>query len=223
MGKRHTFEECVTDWSVIGTTEKIGNAGVQEAYGLPGTYNFRLTVTYSPTSGNPMPSTVVFTKSVTVGRVDGVKIIEDAAGVKLPPHYMNNPDPASTFLIKFRLTSGGEDCGAYLSGTAEEKLTDYFVLGFEQEPEDWGGNPVYWYRTGPDINDHKWQTFASQGLFAWQNLPSEGSPVTSKYKQHIRFKFTDNCNNEHVLVIGAFEVEHHKVNPNEYDVTIVED
>ena len=222
---KHTFGGCVQDWAVVGTSEKLNFSNGGGAYPLPGQYEFRLTVTYGQYSGGgPPPQPTVHTKQVSIGEVDGARIVSDAQG-ESRQYTLMEPPPGNTMVVTFHMTSGGEDCGPYFSGAIQEKLTQIYNMGQKNPDVDWAARAAYFYRMGPMLQDHKYAYgigyFYGDTNLDVPPLPIDPATPFASYTQRLRVFYPDFCGNYHEgPEIGPFYVEHHKVSATDYDVTI---
>jgi hypothetical protein len=222
---KHTSEGCVKNWVVVGTSENLNFNNGGGAYSLPGQYEFRLTVTYGQYSGGGPPrSPSVHFMQVSIGKVDGARIVSDAQG-ESRQYTLPEPPPEDTMVVTFHMTSGGEDCGPYFSGAIQEKLTSIKNMGQNYPDIDWDARAAYFYRMGPLLQDHKY-AFASPFFYGDPNfnippLPIDPATPFASYTQRLRVVYYDYCGNyREGPEIGPFYVEHHKVSATNYDVTI---
>jgi hypothetical protein len=177
--------DCVSAWGSLGAVAGTAAAPVvPEPW--PGTFNVRCTFTYRIYPNPPQQTTVQTT--VVIAPPTGVRIV---AG-------LNTPTPlGQSIKVQFAPQAGGQDCGPYYQGTAQELVTNKMQFGIPtpgQDDTQW--NPdlgsqstLFYHDTSPYIWDVKGQPYTP----ALDNWPYYN--VFYSCTQQIRMAYTDPCGN----------------------------
>lgn len=153
------------------------------------------------------PAATIHTKDITVAKADGVTIVQ---GNNTP---VGN---GQAVLLVYRVESGGNACGPYLAGTAQERLTNRMVLGVAKPDADWApaaAAPTFRLFQGQILDEHAEELPDT----VWNSL-AVGDVIRSA-TQELRIVWSDSWGNLYYdQTVGTVEVIHRKTSNIEWRV-----
>ena len=191
-----------TPWQVLG------NEGQVVVYGeVPVTYELKLVTIYSSIPGMPTPpSPTTHIRAWSVMEANGVR---DESG-------FNQEIPIGNSLeLVYWVQRGNQDCGTYISGMAQERLTNRFLTGYGQLPStSWIPQyPSPTFRLG---GGRIWDEHSADTTY-WNIVPTPG--IISSAIQELRIAWDDPWSNHYYQNLGSKQIVHRKVSSTNWQVT----
>ncbi len=189
------------------TAQSGGYPGIAVPEPWPGTFDVRCTLTYRV---YPLPATTtVLSTTVTIAPPDGYRIV---AGLKTPTPV------GSGIAVVFQVTAGGQDCGPYLGGTAQEWIWNKWLYGvYIGNDTDWSPpvgqpDPAFQLQHG-QIIDVK-TTAATPDWFAW------AGGTYYKSNQWLQIAFVDPCGKLRTYFLSpVFSQSRQKLGPYTWQIS----
>lgn len=137
---------------------------------------------------------------------------------------LNTPPRNAPIIVRFKLKAGSKDCGGYITGLAQELITDKTARPVPPFPAnlpddtDWTPDqsaPEFQLQgnTIADKKDHE--------NFPWIVIPF---PDFWYYKatRHLRLKYTDPCGAEQFIDLGSYRLIRERVDEHNWQIKLEE-